>query len=182
MTGNTRYDLGQRPRRWRLFAWGAAALLLAIPWLAMQFTNEVNWTPGDFLVFALMLGVAGGGFELALRRSRHAAYRSGAAVALGAAFLLFWANGAVGFIGSEDNPANRLFDALLLLPLLGGLLVRFRAAGLVLVMGSTALAQLAVALFAWGAGWGHAWVPTAFFMALWLLAAGLFREAAAATS
>ncbi len=180
MTGNTRYDLGHRPRRWRAIAWGAAALLLATPWVAMQFTTEVNWTVGDFLVLALMLGVAGGGFELALRLSRHSAYRAAAAVALGAAFLLFWANGAVGLIGSENNPANRVFDALLLVPLLGSLLARFRAAGMARAMGATALAQLGVALFAWWSGWGHVWVLTAFFMALWLLAAGLFREAAAA--
>ena len=174
------FPLGQRRRRWRLIAWGSAALLLAMPWLAMQFTHEVNWTASDFAVFALMLAMAGGGFELALRLSRHAAYRAAAALALGAAFLMFWANGAVGLIGSEDNSVNRAFDALLLVPLLGSLLVRGRAAGMARVMLVTALAQLGLATWAWWAAYGHVWVLTAFFMAIWLSAAGLFREAAAA--
>ena len=179
MPGNTHHDrLTRRRPPWRLIAWGSAALLLALPWLAMQFTTEVRWTPADFAVFALMLGVAGGGFELALRLSRHAAYRGAAALALGAAFLMFWANAAVGIIGSEDNPVNRVFDALLLVPLIGALLVHCRAAGLARVMLVTALSQLGLAIWAWLAGWGHVWVLTAFFMAIWMLAAGLFRQAA----
>ena len=42
----------------RLLAWGAAAALLLLPLVAMQFTEEVNWTVFDFLVFGSMLAVA----------------------------------------------------------------------------------------------------------------------------
>ena len=36
------------PPSWRLALWGGIALLLVLPALAMQFTREVNWGPGDF--------------------------------------------------------------------------------------------------------------------------------------
>ena len=52
---------------WRLFRWvmwGGAALLLALPLVAMQFTSEVNWTASDFVVMGAMLGIAAGTVEL----------------------------------------------------------------------------------------------------------------------
>ena len=38
-----------------------------------------------------------------MRKTGDAAYRTAVGVALAAAFLLIWVNGAVGIIGSENN-------------------------------------------------------------------------------
>lgn len=165
-------------RQWRLLGWGMAAGLLLLPLVAMQFTSEVRWTGFDFLVAALMLGAAGGAFELALRLSGLTVYRAGAALAILTAFLLVWINGAVGIIGDEKEPANALYLGVVLLAVLGALLVRFRAAGLARVMGAAAIAHLLIAAGLLFAGDGPAFVLTLFFGGLWALSAGLFREAA----
>ena len=38
---------GSRWSRWRVIMWGAAACLLALPAIAMQFTGEVAWVQID---------------------------------------------------------------------------------------------------------------------------------------
>ena len=80
----------------RMGAWGGAAAVLLVPLVAMQFTSEVNWGPEDFLAAALMLGAAGLAFELTLRLTRNPTYRLIAAVGIGIAFMLTWAELAVG--------------------------------------------------------------------------------------
>lgn len=53
---------GWRPSRWRLAAWTIAALMPLLPLVAMQFTDEVDWSASDFAVFGTMLLVAGSTF------------------------------------------------------------------------------------------------------------------------
>lgn len=82
--------------RWRVALWSAAALLLLSPWVAMQFTDEVEWTWSDFAVFGGMLVAACGLYELAVRATRVRAYRAIAGAAIATAFVLVWAELAVG--------------------------------------------------------------------------------------
>jgi peptidoglycan/LPS O-acetylase OafA/YrhL len=82
--------------RWRVALWTFAALLLATPWVAMRFTDEVRWDAMDFLVFGAMLLMAGGLVELVVRLSRRRIVVLGAVALVGAAFLLVWAELAVG--------------------------------------------------------------------------------------
>lgn len=163
--------------RWRIAVWGGAALLLLAPLIAMQFTDEVAWTGRDFAVFGVMLAVLCGGFELAVRMSRHYAYRAAAGVALVAGFLLVWMNLAVGIIGNEENPANRMFYGVHAVGIVGALIARFRAAGMARVMVAMALAQVAVAVAA-QIGGHFVWPLTVVFAGLWLASAALFRKAA----
>jgi hypothetical protein len=183
MPGNQHHDLLTRQRGrlpWRWLAWGGAYSLLLIPLVAMQFTPEVNWTGSDFLIFGLMLGVVGGGLELALRLSSHRAYRAGAGIALGICFFMFWINGAVGIIGSENNPLNRIYEGVILVAFVGALLARLRAGGLVWACGVAALAQLGTVGVALAEGAKEAVPVSVFFTLLWVAAALLFREAASA--
>ena len=176
-------DGDHRARPWKIASWSAAALVLVVPLIAMQFTDEVNWSAADFVMAgALVLGV-GTALELAVRRTRDAAYRWAAGLALAAAFLLVWLNGAVGVIGSEGNVVNLLFGGVVAVALAGALVARFRPHGMARAMAAAALAQAVVATGALVAGltaperdpievavlWG--------FVALWAGSAVLFQKA-----
>lgn len=81
---------------WRAALWGAAVLLLLLPWVAMQFTGEVRWDLGDFVIFGAMLVVACVSFEIVARLTAHRRNRWLAGAAIAAVFLLVWAELAVG--------------------------------------------------------------------------------------
>lgn len=168
--------------RWRLALWGSALLALLLPWLAMQVGSTVSWTGFDFLVFGLMLAIACGGVELAVRLSRHSPdrgrYRLAAILTLGGGFLMVWANLAVGIIGSENNPQNQLFFGVLAIGLIGALITRFSAQGLAHTLRAMAAVQLIIGLSAWALGWAFLPAFTLFYVGLWLTAAHLFSKVA----
>ncbi|RZI59609.1 MAG: hypothetical protein EOP37_11340 [Rubrivivax sp.] len=83
---------------WRIALWGGAGLLLLLPAIAMQFTTEVRWGGEDFLAFAALLLVACGLFEIVTRRSTRRSARTTAGGAILIAFLLVWAELAVGIL------------------------------------------------------------------------------------
>ncbi len=76
------------------------ALLLLIPIIAMQFTDEVNWTLFDFLVAGALLFGTGLMIELVIRKTKKIKYRIVFLVALLIVFLLIWAELGVGIFGS----------------------------------------------------------------------------------
>lgn len=176
--------------RLRPFIWGAAAVLLLLPAIAMRFTTEVDWTGSDFVVMGVMLATACGIYELGVWLSGDTAYRAAFGIAALAGFLTVWVNLAVGMIGSEGNPLNLMFGGVLLVAALGSLLALFRARGMAWAMGATAVAQLLAAAVALAvglsAGTGEQAGPplarevllTACFAVPWLASAMLFRKAA----
>ncbi|MBZ9787627.1 hypothetical protein LB456_09180 [Psychroflexus sp. CAK57W] len=74
--------------------------ILLIPFIAMQFTSEVNWDAFDFLVLGSLLLSAGILAEFVLRRVKTTQYRTGILAILLVVFLLIWAELAVGIFGS----------------------------------------------------------------------------------
>jgi hypothetical protein len=186
MAGNTENGGGRRGRFWRIAPWVIAALILLLPLVAMQFTDEVVWDETDFAVIGAMLFGACGAYELAARTTGNIAYRAAVGVAVVAAFILIWINLAVGIIGSEDNPANLMYGGVLAVGILGALIVRFQPHGMARALAATALAQALVGVIALigglgstGTNWPGAIVfLTGFFAALWLVSAWLFRKAA----
>ena len=146
----------------------------------------MNWDIVDFTVFGAMLLSFGAVYTLAKRKADNTAYRFAAGVALAAAFILIWVNGAVGIIGDESNDANMMFFGVLAVGIIGAIIARFQASGMVLALYATALAQAAVAVIALIAKQGStapSWpedflILTGFFVALWLVSAWLFRKAA----
>lgn len=176
MTTDTTTSL-RRPGKLRPFVWGGLAALLCVPLVAMQFTSEVDWDPGDFLIMGILLSAVGGGYELAVRLSDSLAYRAAIALAVVASFLLIWINLAVGIIGSEDHPANQLFLAVLAVLFFGSLIAGFKARRMVWVMAAVATTQVAVAVIALVTGLAMIFPITGLFCAFWGLSAWLFRKA-----
>ena len=103
-----------------------------------------------------------------------------------ASFLLVWVNLAVGFLGSEGNPANILFLLVLGIAIGGSIATRLRAAPMVRTMFAAAIVQVLVATTALAAGWASpGWagvyevvMGSTLFGGLWLISAALFRNAA----
>ena len=76
------------------------ALILSIPLIAMQFTDEVDWKLFDFVLMGVLLLGTGLMIELVIRKVRNMDYRIGLiALALVILFLI-WAELAVGIFGS----------------------------------------------------------------------------------
>ena len=78
----------------------AVAVLLSIPLIAMQFTSEVNWDITDFIVMGILLLCTGFVCELVLRRVKTARNRIIICGVVLFAFLLVWAELAVGIFGT----------------------------------------------------------------------------------
>lgn len=155
------------------------AFLLLVPFVAMQYTEEVVWTAMDFVLAGMLLFGAGITFELLVASRRgDRAYRIAAASAVGTGLFLVWANLAVGLIGSENNPVNLMYLPVLAVAGIGGLFARFRPTGMVRAMLATAVAHMVVAVIAQIAGQGTSYGVNGFFAVLWSAAAFLFHRAA----
>lgn len=176
MTGNDLASRRPAGSPWRIAGWSIAVLILLLPLVAMRFTSEVNWTAGDFIFAALLIGGVGVTFELTVRVTRNWAHRAGVAAALATAFLTIWANGAVGMIGDEDNPYNLLFLGVILLALGGVVVARFRPRGMALAMTIAAAAQGTLGVIGTSSDL-RGGIISALFGGLWLLAALMFWQA-----
>jgi len=75
-------------------------ILLLIPFIAMQFTSEVTWTGIDFVVMGILLLSTGLICELVMIKVPQTKYRIVLCVVALGAFLLIWAELAVGIFGS----------------------------------------------------------------------------------
>jgi len=75
-------------------------ILLLIPLIAMQFTDEVNWGLFDFIIAGALLLSTGLLFELIMRKVKTVNYRIAISLILLLALLLIWAELAVGIFGT----------------------------------------------------------------------------------
>jgi hypothetical protein len=186
MTAISGQQGGWRRSPWRLLLWAIPTALLILPAVAMQFTAEVQWTAFDFVAAFVMLFGTTGLIDLAIRKGGSAPYKLGAGLAVLISFLLVWINGAVGFIGNEDNPVNLVYIGEILIAAVGATMARFEARGMACAMFITAAVQALVTVTALAVGLGAGDPPGAVglamlngvFLALWLICAGLFRMAA----
>lgn len=165
----------------------AVACLLLVPLVAMQFTQEVAWTLSDFVVASILLFGAGLAYMMVADKGRTTAYKLATGVAAAAALLLVWGNLAVGFIGRENNPANLLYGAVLVVGFIWSVVARFQQLGMARAMFAAALVQVLVPLVAaliWplevAAGMTRVLLLNTLFAGLWVAAALLFRRAAGA--
>jgi hypothetical protein len=159
--------------------------LLLIPFIAMRFTTEVDWSLSDFIIMGILLFGFGTAFVLISQISERPAYRWGTAVAVGTGFFLIWSNLAVGLIGSENNAINTWYFLIPIYGLLGGIIARFQAPKMAWVLLGAAGIQIVITLGALATGAQH--LPyssvteiigvNAFFTAFWLASAALYRQA-----
>lgn len=162
------------------------AAILMVPLVAMMFTGEVHWKPGDFIIGGLLLFGAGSTYVLISRVSDRIAYRAAAGIGVAAGLLLVWVNLAVGIIGSEDNPANLLYAGVLAILVTGAAIARLKSQGMASTMFAAAIAQLLVPVLAmviWRSSLNNSpamtgvFVFNAFFAAMFAVSALLFRRA-----
>jgi len=162
----------------------ATAIVLLIPLVLMQFSKEMVWSVSDFVIAGALLFGAGLAYVLVARMGSNGSYRLGAAVAVAAGLLLIWGNLAVGFIGSENNPANLFFGAVPVVAFVGALVARFRPLGMARALFAAALTQFAVPLVAaaiWrpevNLGMLYVLALNTIFAGIWAASSWLFRRA-----
>ena len=120
-----------------------------IPAAAMLFgAKGWAWDATDFIVAWVFIGGAVAAYQFVASRARHHAYRMATGIAVMTGLILLWINGAVGLIGSEDNPANLMYGGVLIIGLIGAAIARLRPWGMALAMASTAVAQFFVPVIA----------------------------------
>lgn len=78
----------------------SVALLLLVPLIAMQFTNEVKWDLPDFIIMGGLLLGTGLMCELVLRKVKKIEHKIVICVALLVVLFFIWAELAVGIFGT----------------------------------------------------------------------------------
>jgi len=76
------------------------AILLLIPFVAMQFTSEVKWDLTDFITAGVLLLGAGLLCELVIRKVKRSRFRIAMVAAVLLTLVLIWLELAVGIFGT----------------------------------------------------------------------------------
>ncbi|MAI91900.1 hypothetical protein [Ponticaulis sp.] len=145
----------------------------------------MNWSLLDFIVAGVLVAILGVGGAIFFRLNRPVTYRLGFVFMIVGMVLLFWAGGAVGIIGDENNSANLLYLLVMLTGVVGGVYTRFTDDGMMRTLVVMAILQTTIGVAALTLGWGDTaarwpWdviAATLGFDLVWLLGAGLFRSA-----
>jgi len=170
----------------RLIVWTVVVvLMLMITFMAssVQFTNEVQWN--EAVAYSVMLLAVGGAYELwRWLKTRSRTYHFAFGVGFAGILLLGLVSGAVGIIGSENQPANLMYWAVFAVGLIGSFISRFKPRGMARTLFAAALVQVSVpviAFIAWpeiswgGAGMAGVFVFNSIFAILFAGSALLFR-------
>ena len=161
------------------------SVILLIPLSAMVFKIEGwAWDLADFIIIWVLIAGAVLAYKLVTSKAANSTYRVAVGVALGTGLILLWINGAVGLIGSEDNPANLMYGGVLAVGVIGAVIARLEPLGMARALFATALTQFMVpviALAVWRAdfspGVAGVFALNFFFVLLFAGSALLFRHA-----
>jgi hypothetical protein len=123
-------------------------LLLLIPLIAMQFTDQVVWTASDFIVAGALLFAIGSSYVLATRTAPNIVYRAAMGLGLAATLFMIWANLAVGLIGGGPNPGNLMYIVVVFVGVIGTFRSRLESRGMEHVMYAMALALVFITAIA----------------------------------
>ncbi len=75
-------------------------LLLSIPLIAMQLTDEVNWSFFDIIIMGIMLSITGLALGIIIKKIKDYKYRNIFITIIVMIFLLTWAELGVGLFGT----------------------------------------------------------------------------------
>jgi hypothetical protein len=161
------------------------AIILMIPVVGMQVSDEWNWTLFDFVFAATVLFGTALTYELVSRKGDSVAYRVAVGVAVVTALLLVWVNAAVGFIGDgELDFPNGMYFVMLFIALISAFVVRFKSHNMSYVLFGLAIAQMLVPVIAliigindFSPGLIKVFCLSAFFAVFWIGSGMLFRRA-----
>lgn len=117
--------------------------ILAIPLIAQR-----NRGVFDFVLFGALLFGAGLTYELIAAKGTSTRYKQGVGLAVITSLILLWMNGAVGIIGSEDNPMNMMYFGVIGVGIIGVVLARFQSRGMAYAAFAMAIAQMLVPIVA----------------------------------
>ena len=164
----------------------APELLLLVPLIAMQFTDEVKWDAIDFVIAGLLLFATGVSYALVTRSATNIIQQAAYAFALGATLFLIWANLAVGLIGSGPHAGNLMYVTVPVVGIIGAFRARFTMSGMERTMYAMAFAVMLLAAIALSTGM-HRYPASSvieilgvngFFTVLFAVSGLLFRHAA----
>lgn len=179
MESDTSHAAARRWSIWRKVRWTLPALLLMIPVVGMQVSDDWNWSPMDFVVMGTILYSAVLAYEFVARKALNTPYRAAVGVAVVTAVLLLWVNGAVGIIG--DGPVNLMFVGIPVIGVAGAFIANLESRGMARVLCVMALTQMmipVIALLIWNPSFSPGVLPVfvlnGIFAGLWLTSAGLF--------
>ncbi len=121
-----------------------------------------------------------------MKSEARSAYRFALCAAVATPFLLLGVIGAVGLIGVEGDPFDRIYGGVIAVGIVGATIARFRARGMARALAAAALAQALVTVIALAIGKQHSPVSSVveilglngFFVVLWLASSRLFIRAA----
>ncbi len=162
------------------------ASILAIPLIAMLFTQEVQWTLFDFVFVGTLLFGTGLGFELISRRANCVEYKIAVGISALTVLFLVWINGAVGIIGDNDNGTALMYFGVLFIGLLGCIVSRLKPRGMSYALFTVATAQALVPVIALAILPKAIWTPpgvlgtfvlNSFFTTAFITAGLFFRQA-----
>lgn len=184
------HGVGRVKLNWRLTGWTLAAGLLLLPLIAMQFTDEVAWNLGDFIIFGVLLLAGGVTFEFASRLNHDSAYRAALGVAIAASLFLMVMTLGVGLVGADGDAVNLIYLAVLSTGITGSIVTRFTPDGMTRTLIAVSVTQVLVAVIALGLGLVQAGpTPVGFFLGgnaifllLWIASAWLFHKSTEAGS
>jgi bacteriorhodopsin len=83
-------------------------IILLLPLIAMQFTDEITWTLLDFVIAEILLLGTGLICEIAIRKIKKRRYRIAVCVALIVVILLIWAELAFGILELTFRILNQI--------------------------------------------------------------------------
>ncbi|MBN2093883.1 MAG: hypothetical protein JW740_00700 [Candidatus Zambryskibacteria bacterium] len=155
----------------RIIVWATVTVLVLLVLLVTQFTDfgqtEVQWN--EAVAYTMILLVAGGAYELIQwLKTRSKMYRVAFGVGSAGLLLLGWVSGAVGIIGSENNPVNLMYWGIPLVMIIGLVVSRLRPGGMAYTLFVAALVQLLIPIAALiispNVSWGGAGVIGVFIL------------------